>query len=209
MYSVQKECQESIMQSGNNETVFTDLVFERIDDASVLSNFYCGIPEMDDFIHEKLQGYLNRTGCEAYVVRLEDCIVAMLSLGDDTLTLDDDDKDDMKSGFIPKPNKALDDQAFLTENEFSAVEITYLAVDRNFRGQGIGEYIISQVEKKVQHERPECEFITVEAYITKGYSAVGFYSRCNFTPAEPPMGYKDTLRMYKVLHPTSFDYHED
>jgi hypothetical protein len=24
---------------------------------------------------------------------------------------------------------------------------------------------------------------------------------CNFTPAEPPLGYKDTLRMYKVLHP--------
>ena len=37
------------MQSGNNETVFADLVFERIDDASVLSNFYCGITEMDDF----------------------------------------------------------------------------------------------------------------------------------------------------------------
>ena len=77
MYSVQQEYQENTVQSGNNETVFTDLVFERIDDASVLSNFYCGIPEMDDFIHEKLQGYLNRTGCDAYVVRLEDRIVAL------------------------------------------------------------------------------------------------------------------------------------
>ena len=95
------------MQSGNNEE-YIDLIFERIDDASVLSNFYCGIPDMDDFIHEKLQGYLNRTGCE---------------------------------------------------------------------------------------------FITVEAYKTKDYSAVGFYNRCNFTPAEQPLGYKDTLRMYKVLHP--------
>ena len=37
------------MQSGNNEE-YIDLVFERIDDASVLSNFYCGIPDMDDFI---------------------------------------------------------------------------------------------------------------------------------------------------------------
>lgn len=45
-------------------------------------------------------------------------------------------------------------------------------------------------------------FITVEAYKTKDYSAVGFYARCHFTPAEPPIGYKDTLRMYKVLHPT-------
>jgi hypothetical protein len=48
------------MQSGNSEE-YIDLIFERIDDASVLSNFYCGIPDMDVFIHEKLQGYLNRT----------------------------------------------------------------------------------------------------------------------------------------------------
>ena len=63
------------MQSGNNEE-YIDLVFERIDNASVLSNFYCGIPDMDDFIHAKLQGYLNRTGCEAYVIKQKNEIVA-------------------------------------------------------------------------------------------------------------------------------------
>ena len=188
------------MLSGNNEE-YIDLVFERIDDASVLSNFYCGITDMDNFIHDKLQGYLNRTGCEAYVIRQKDEIVAMLSLGDDTLNLDDDDKDDMRSGYIPKPTIALEDQSFLAEKEFPAVEITYLAVEKGRRGQGIGEYIISQVEAKVLRDNPECEFITVEAYKTKDYSAVGFYDRCDFTPAELPLGYKDTLRMYKVLHP--------
>ncbi len=188
------------MQSGNNEE-YIELVFERIDDASVLSNFYCGISDMDDFIHEKLQGYLNRTGCEAFVIKQKDEIVAMLSLGNDTLNLDDDDKDDMRSGYIPKPTIALEDQSFLAEKEFPAVEITYLAVEKGRRGQGIGEYIISQVEAKVQRDNPECEFITVEAYKTKDYSAVGFYDRCDFTPAELPLGYKDTLRMYKVLHP--------
>ena len=79
---------------------------------------------MDDFIHEKLQGYLNSTGCDAYVVRLVENIIAMLSLGEDTLTLDEDDKDDMKSGFIPKPNIAVENQNYLSENEFPAVEIT-------------------------------------------------------------------------------------
>lgn len=57
------------MQFGSNESEYVDLVFERIDDASVLSNFYCGIQEMDDFIHEKLQDYLNRTECEAECIR--------------------------------------------------------------------------------------------------------------------------------------------
>ena len=190
------------MLSGNKEEEYLDLVFERIDDASVLSNFYCGIEEMDDFIHHKFQDYLSKTGCDAYTIRQGDEIVAMLSLGEDTLFLDDDDKDDMRLGFVPKPNIALEDQGFLAEKEFPAIEITYLAVDEKRRGQGIGEYIISQIEHKVQRDNPGCEFITVEAYKTKDYSAVGFYSRCDFTPAEQPLSYKDTLRMYKVLHPT-------
>ena len=189
------------MQSGSDVAEYLELIFERIDDASVLSNFYCGIQDIDDFIHERLQSYLNKTDCEVYVIKLGDAIIALLSLGEDTLCLDDDDKDDMRSGFIPKPNKALENQAFLSENEFPAVEITYLAVSESWRGKGIGEYIISQVENKVLRDCPECEFITVEAYHTEGYSAVGFYTHCDFTPAELPMGYKDTLRMYKVLHP--------
>ena len=191
------------MQSGNKEE-YIDLVFERIDDASVLSNFYCGIQTMDDFIHDKLQEYLNKTDCDAFIVKERDNIVAMLSLGHDTLNLDDDDKDDMKAGFIPKPNVAIENQEFLAERDFPTIEITYLAVEKGRRGQGIGEYIISQIEQKVQRDNPECEFITVEAYKTKDYSAVGFYSRCDFTPAEPPLGHKDTLRMYKVLRPLFF-----
>ena len=191
------------MQSGNS-TDFVDLIFERTDDASVLSNFYCGIKEMDVFIHNKLQGYLDRTGCDIYIVRQKDEIVAMFSLGNDTLDLDEDDRDDMKSGFVPKPAIALEDTDFFSEKEFEAIEITYLAVEEERRGQGIGEYIISQIEGKILCDNPNCEFITVEAYKTKDYSAVGFYSRCGFTPAEPPLGYKDTLRMYKVLRPLSY-----
>lgn len=189
------------MLSGNKEEEYIDLVFERIDDASVLSNFYCGIDEMDSFIHNKLQAFLTRTECETYVIKQNEEIVAMLSLGNDILSLDDDDKDDMKSGFVPKPNIALENRDFLLEKEFPAIEITYLAVEKSRRGQGIGEYIVNQVENKVQRDYPECEFLTVEAYKTKDYSAVGFYNKCDFTPAEQPLGYKDTLRMYKVLHP--------
>lgn len=80
MFVVPKEFQESTMLSGNKEEEYLDLVFERIDDASVLSNFYCGIEEMDEFIHHKLQSYLTRTECEAYTVRQGEEIVAMLSV---------------------------------------------------------------------------------------------------------------------------------
>ena len=115
------------MQSGNSEE-YIDLVFERIDDASVLSNFYCGITDMDVFIHEKLQGYLNRTGCEAYVIKQKNEIVAMLSLGKDMLSLDDDDKDDMRSGYIPKPTIASEDQSFPDFVDFSISKIRRLII---------------------------------------------------------------------------------
>ena len=195
------------MLSGNKEEEYINLVFERIDDASVLSNFYCGIDEMDEFIHNKLQDYLKKAGCDTYTIKQGDEIVAMLSLGEDTLSLDDDDKDDMRSGFVPKPNIALDNKDFFAEKDFPAIEIAYLAVKKQKRKQGIGEYIISQVEKKAQRDNPECEFLTVEAYKTKKYSAVGFYNKCDFTPAEQPQSYKDTLRMYKVLHPILGEYY--
>lgn len=195
------------MLSGNKEEEYINLVFERIDDASVLSNFYCGIDEMDEFIHNKLQDYLKKAGCDTYTIKQGDEIVAMLSLGEDTLSLDDDDKDDMRSGFVPKPNIALDNKDFFAEKDFPAIEIAYLAVKKEKRKQGIGEYIISQVEKKAQRDNPECEFLTVEAYKTKKYSAVGFYNKCDFTPAEQPQSYKDTLRMYKVLHPILGEYY--
>lgn len=35
---------------------------------------------------------------------------------------------------------------------------------------------------------------------TKEYSAVGFYSRCGFTPNEVKKPYKDTLRMFRTLY---------
>lgn len=198
---VLRSFQRIIMPFGSNNQGKQNIIFERIDDASVLSNFYCGVQEMDDFIHEKLQHYLERTGCNAFVVKHDEQIIAMLALGEDVLILDEDDRDDMILGFVPKPEKAFVQSDFLSEKEFPAIEITYLAVDKKWRNQGIGEYIISQIENKVMIDHPDYEFITVEAYKTANYSAVGFYSRCNFTPAEPPLGYKDTLRMYKVLHP--------
>ena len=77
--------------------------------------FIVELTEMDEFIHNKLQDYLNKTGCDTYTIKQGDEIVAMLSLGEDTLSLDDDDKDDMRSGFVPKPNIALDNKDFFAE----------------------------------------------------------------------------------------------
>jgi len=157
---------------------------------------------MDEFIQRHLQEYVDTIPCETYTVMMKGEIVAFLSLREDVLTLDDDDKDDMRWGFIPKPQVALDAPSYLTDSVFPAIEIAYLAVAKDFHGRGIGKYIVDEVIKKVKTEHPDYQFITVDAYVEAGYSAVGFYEKCRFEPAEYPHGgYKDTLRMYRVLSP--------
>ena len=47
-----------------------NLIYERTDDMSVLSDFYCGVTEMDDYIHNKLQAKIEKMPeLESYVVR--------------------------------------------------------------------------------------------------------------------------------------------
>ena len=38
-----------------------NLTYERTDDMSVLSDFYCGVKDMDFYIHEHLQGKINKS----------------------------------------------------------------------------------------------------------------------------------------------------
>ena len=101
------------MQLTGNDNNF-ELEFERIEDASVLLNFFCGINEMDDFIHSKLQSYINDSDCKTYVVKSNGTIVAMFSLCPDMLSLDEDDEYDMKIGAAPKPRIAFTDKQFFT-----------------------------------------------------------------------------------------------
>ena len=42
-------------------------------------------------------------------------------------------------------------------------------------------------------------FISVDAYCTHEYSAVGFYDKCRFWPSEFMNQQLDTLRMYRIL----------
>ncbi len=68
------------MSSGNNTSSDIQLEFARIDDIAVLANFFCGIPTMDDFIHNNgehgFQSYIDRyPNSETYIANSNgDCI---------------------------------------------------------------------------------------------------------------------------------------
>ena len=107
------------MQSGDNPPIF-DLIFERIEDTSLLSSFICGIKKLDDFIHHGLQTYIETIPCETYLVFMERKLVALLTLKEDQLILDDDDKDD-KNVYV----ESIDEETLAEQIKVFAEDGTY------------------------------------------------------------------------------------
>jgi len=198
------------MQSGSKYR----LRFERVEDASVLSEFNCGLDVMDRFIHSGLQWCIDYHYCVVYAVKDSEEIVGVVALGCDKLELDSSDKEELQMGFFPKPDIDFNYQdTFWAKSSYPAIEITYLAVREDKRRYGIGEYIIEAVAQRALDSRfnmAGCQFLTVEAYNRSNASAVGFYSRCDFIAAEEPNPNKETLRMYKTILPVAqFEEDED
>ncbi len=189
------------MLSGNK----LKLQFERIEDSSILSDFNCGLDVMDHFIHSGLQWCIDYHYCVVYSVREADDIIAIVALACDKLGLDSEDKEEIRLGYYPKPNIEFDYQdTFWAKSSYPAIEITYLAVRKDKRGLGFGQFIIEAIAQRAldsQFNMAGCQFLTVEAYRKGGNSTVGFYNKCDFVAAEEPNPNKETLRMYKTILP--------
>jgi len=90
---------------------------------------------------------------------------------------------------------------FYAKPRYPALDIAYLAVQEKYRGRGIGTAIIEQIAEDARSQSfAGCQFLTVEALVTKEYSAVGFYDRCGFSANELRKPYKDTIRMFRTLY---------
>ena len=82
---------------------------------------------------------------------------------------------------------------------YPALEITYFAIDKNYRGQGLGRELIEViVERAKTQDVAACLFLTVNALHTKEYSAVGFYEKCKFAKLSP-VPHMDVWPMYKTI----------
>lgn len=188
------------MQSGNNIGSSIKFIFERTTDASVLSNFSCGIDSMDDFIHDELQDYLWMGSCQMYVIREEDEIVAMFCLDKHNLCLSEVVKEKMQEGSKPSPQGAPEsNESYWLKPFFDAVEITYLAVSKNRQHQHIGSFVIERIMDRVaQDTTVNCDFVTVRALKHDDYTAIPFYRKCGFFPAEKEVEGRN-LFMYRIV----------
>lgn len=180
------------------------LVIEKLNSLSALRNFSCGVAQMDQFIHSGLQASIDNHYCKAYCVRIEGEVVAVFALSYDSIDLDPDDKGELLDGISITSTPHLTPEyidTFYGKLRYPALDIAYLAVQERWRGKGIGEAIVLEIEEKTRmQDFAGCQFLSVEALSTKDYTAVGFYYKCGFAPNEYPNPSKDTLRMYKTLY---------
>ena len=170
-------------------------------DVSILADFYCGLPTMDDYIHGGgLQRHISAHECKFSVVRsAEDGIVAMFVISKGQLFLDEDCKDDLEMKFPGIGEEPIVAEYWKT-GCFPSLEIDYLAVRQDCRQseRHVGSWVI----RKIMSYAPEYGnplFLSVAAYSTREYSAVPFYHHNGFWSAEFPNMNIDTLRMYRIV----------
>lgn len=172
-------------QSGNNQKK-RKLIFERTTDASVLSNFSCGILSMDRFIHSELQDYISMGSCEMYIVSYDSTIIGMFCLDNSTITFSEEAKNNMREGNKPKPinTSKNEDSYYWWKTSYEAKEITYLAISKDYQHHHIGSFIKESIVDKISKDKLfNGDYIIVRALNEENYTAIPFYKKCGFVPA--------------------------
>jgi GNAT superfamily N-acetyltransferase len=186
------------------EIDFSNLTSEKITDFHCLESFCSGIEAMDVFIQGDFRLSVENHYCSAYGVWFKDELVAIYALSFDSLDLDFDDKEELQIGISSTGTPDVDwdyKDTFYAKPRYPALDIAYLAVRKEYRGNRVGISIIEMIAERARTQTfAGCQFLTVEALATSEYSAVGFYEKCGFTANEIRKPYKDTLRMFRTLY---------
>ena len=184
-----------------------------LEDFHCLNTFCSGVESMDIFIRGDFRLSIENHYCTAYLAKYGEEVVAVFALSFDSLDLDIDDKDELNTGLSSTGTPDIDwnyRDTFYAKPRYPALDIAYLAVQKEWRGKRIGHYLIEMIAEQARSQSfAGCQFLTVEALATSEYSAVGFYSRCGFTANEVKNPNKDTLRMFRTLYVKEEELNEE
>lgn len=182
----------------------SELIVEQADDYECLKSFESGIEQMDDFIHDYLAACSKSHFCVTYYVRLEPKgeVIALFSLSNDSVDLNEDDFDDMRIGSAGTGLPIVDTdfrKRFEQKCTYPALEITYLAVSKKYQRLKIGTTLVNFIANIARNQNVSgCVFLTVNALQTNEYSAVPFYESNHFAKLTP-VPQLDVWPMYKTL----------
>lgn len=152
--------------------------------------FDCGEPDLNDFLLTDAKDYASQLLAVTYLIESTDGVAAYFALSNDRISLSDSDKATwrrIKKDFPHRKHR----------NDYPAVKIGRLAVDRKYQGRQIGTSILDFVKTTfITNNRTGCCFITVDAIP----DAVGFYESNGFLPLKSAtMQNRGTVPMYYNL----------
>ena len=148
----------------------SDCFFKPVEDFTVFANFFCGNPDLDEYIHSDAQQNENALFSKTYYLCLKSVnrtspAVSFVVLAADCIQLDNKEKK-----FFPND---------LRYREYPAVKICRLGVRRENQHQNIGTYMLYLVRHLfLAGTRAGCRFITADVYNAK--SPLHFYQKNGF-----------------------------
>lgn len=141
-------------------------------DEQSLSNFSCGVDEIDEFFHSEVflcakYKYLMPYKC---ILKSSGEIAGVFTLANDTIKLEYED-------IVQFPNLASEYiDIFNRQCTYPAINIGHLAVRSELQSSGIGKFIVEFVRMTFTNYRGAgCQFITVDAL--NNYRTINFYTQ--------------------------------
>ena len=139
----------------------SDLLIQPLAPSDDLSSFSCGVNSLDDFFQKEVvfchkHGYLT-----AYVVRSKSSkiVIGVFALSNDVISLEEDDVEEIKG-------KIDDEYRFMLarQSSFPAVNVSHLAVSKEYQSRGIGRVIVSYIIAFVKRFKfSGVQFLTVDS----------------------------------------------
>lgn len=169
------------------------LHFQKQDSHYILRDFYCGVAKMDMFISDGLEYILQEPKYHFYIVRDDnDVIVAMFVFSEGKVIRGKDEYIEIVDDGTP--HAIFEGGCVIDRICYETLEIDYLAVQEEYRNNGIGTTIISELSKLAKQQGKH--FLTVDAFHEDGYSAIPFYEKNQFIAVEDFKAEQDTQRMF-------------
>lgn len=167
------------------------------DDSDMLSSFFCGREELDNFFHNEILTCVKHHYVSAYCVRdtVSSDILAVFTLANDAVMIGNMED---RTEFIEQSSLKINKEyisTFEKQTSFPAVNIGHLGVKSGFQGLSIGQMIIDFVLFTFsQFDISGCQFVTVDSLNNPRTNK--FYMKNSFLLQTSLDMFNETRRMY-------------
>lgn len=170
----------------------SDFALVLLTDSHKIKSFDCEDEDLNEFLFEKAKDFKKQFLATTFLIESESRTVAYYSVFHDSLNVEEEDfasKSTFKKflkNLVSHPKRHL--------KSFPALKIGRLGIDKEFKNQGIGRKIVSNIINEAfdLNNRQGCKLITVDAY----NQSIDFYRKIGFEFLTSNDEGEDTRQMY-------------